>query len=214
MQLSQLMKRSLIVMAPLVATPVIAACAHTDAHTGAPESGEPIHNPPRPQADVARGELEPVDPQANVKRGKPPGYWEVVRVWSDPAGNPDMWRTTGVAVDGSLLSACDINVNETYFGYDSAKLTDSAKTTLQKVAMCHDDGRVPSIRVVGHADPRGDDPYNKELGKSRAEAVAEYLSKQGVPGDALDVESRGEKLASEDEEEWPEDRRVDLLIGS
>jgi len=181
-------------------------------HTEAPAGGELVHQPPAPDTELDEGELTEPDPQADIKKGKPPGYFEVMQVWSDPQGHPDMWKTTGVAIDVGVTEACGIDDQEAYFGFDSAKLKDGAKDTLEQVAQCFEDGKVPDLKIVGHADPRGSDRYNKELGMSRADAVAEFLANQGVPREKLDVNSKGERKASQSEDEWPQDRRVDIRV--
>ncbi len=192
-----------------------AACASKyapDNHTEAPAGGELVHQPPAPESEIDEGELQAPDPQADIKKGKPPEYYAIMKAWSDPQGHPEMWRTTGVAIDVSVSEACDLDGNEAYFGFDSAELKPGAKDRLGRIVQCYEDGKIPTLQIVGHTDPRGSDQYNKELGMSRAEAVASYLKDNGVPQEALDVNSKGERKANEAEDEWPQDRRVDIRV--
>jgi peptidoglycan-associated lipoprotein len=67
---------------------------------------------------------------------------------------------------------------------------------------------------VGHTDPRGTAEYNKELGKSRAESIADLLITAGMPKEKLVIKSAGEMTASADQDEWPSDRRVEIALMS
>ena len=85
---------------------------------------------------------------------------------------------------------------------------------LAKVASCVNDGPLKGkeLELVGHADPRGSDKYNEELGMSRAEAVAAYLRDQGVAASQIEIQSQGEDAASDNPFEWPLERRVDIRV--
>ena len=73
-------------------------------------------------------------------------------------------------------------------------------------------GRI--LKVVGHADPRGETEYNFVLGNSRADAVGGFLRSKGMDNAKVATTSRGELDATgTDESGWARDRRVDLLLG-
>ena len=59
-----------------------------------------------------------------------------------------------------------------FFGWDSAELDASAKSTLDKVS--------GTVKVVAYASPEGTEEHNKELSQKRADAVADYLRAKGV----------------------------------
>jgi peptidoglycan-associated lipoprotein len=120
----------------------------------------------------------------------------------------------GVHVDDAVVKLCDLP--EARFDFDSAKLSPSATNMLDALATCFISGpaKDESMRLVGHADPRGDDDYNMGLGQRRAGSVAAYLTKKGLPEARMETSSRGELDASgEDESGWSKDRRVDILLG-
>lgn len=121
---------------------------------------------------------------------------------------------TGVFIDARVASACGVHEPEAFFAFDSDELAPSARDTLELVAECLDDGALKDREVVlvGHADPRGSDEYNKELGMSRAQAVAGFLRQSGVPKTRIETKSAGERGASGDERGWPMDRRVDITL--
>lgn len=69
------------------------------------------------------------------------------------------------------------------------------------------------MRLVGHADPRGEDSYNLALGERRATGVKKYLVNAGLGDNQGDVTSRGEMDATgTDETSWSKDRRVDVVL--
>lgn len=69
------------------------------------------------------------------------------------------------------------------------------------------------VRIEGHADERGTDDYNQDLGKRRAEAVRDLLLSMGVNSNKIETVSFGEKspLAfGSSETAWQKNRRVEL----
>ncbi|MBL8741166.1 MAG: OmpA family protein, partial [Myxococcales bacterium] len=135
-----------------------------------------------------------------------------------PAAGPKPARrtpsTTGIRVDQTILTTCGISTPRAYFEFDSADVQATDRSTLDLVAQCFTSGPLKgqSMRVVGHADPRGTDDYNKQLGKSRAVAVEEFLVARGVSGDKVVSESRGEADSTDDPSEFAFDRRVDIQL--
>ncbi len=139
-----------------------------------PENHARVHKPDYRGGEVERGELQPVDPQAD----------------------------------------CGIDAARAQFDYDSAKFDEQAKSTVAELADCFATGPLAGheVEIVGHADPRGPDEYNDELGMSRAEAVAKLFVNNGVPEAKLEVESHGEDHAHDNPDKWPLDRRVDVQL--
>lgn len=71
------------------------------------------------------------------------------------------------------------------------------------------------IRLTGHTDNVGEDAYNLELGRQRAEAIQKLLVSNGAPAEAIAVESKGRSQpeASNDSEAGREqNRRVELRL--
>jgi len=120
---------------------------------------------------------------------------------------------TQVSIDPRITEACKIPTP--HFGFDSAAVTPEARQTLEALATCLTEGPLKgeALKVVGHADPRGEFEYNLGLGHRRAGQVAEYLASAGLPDRRLLTTSRGELDArGDDEESWAEDRRVEILL--
>lgn len=120
-----------------------------------------------------------------------------------------------VEVESELASLCKIETNKAFFSLDSAKLDAEARDKLRQIAECVQSETVGDrkLRLVGHTDPRGTDEYNKQLGKSRAETVADFLTEEGLAKDRVEVESKGEQAATPlDDRGMQYDRRVDIRL--
>lgn len=123
--------------------------------------------------------------------------------------------TTGVFIDNDVAIACSVPQPKTHFEYDSAKLRDDDLATLGAIAKCMREGNLQgrSVEVIGRTDPRGPSEYNKQLGRSRADAVTELLSEKGVERAKIITRSTGEARAKgTDEEGFAGDRRVDIRL--
>ena len=69
------------------------------------------------------------------------------------------------------------------------------------------------MKLVGHADPRGELEYNLGLGQRRAGSISGFLAKKGVEQGKMATSSKGEFEASgTDEDSWARDRRVEILL--
>lgn len=121
-------------------------------------------------------------------------------------------NSTQVVVDPSLAEKCGLKEVKLYFPFDSAEVKGNGDENVRSMADCLTSGnlRGKELVLVGHTDPRGTDEYNKALGKSRADSIADLLLAAGMPKDKLVVRSEGEQSASNDQDDWPSDRRVDV----
>jgi len=122
-----------------------------------------------------------------------------------------------VRVSDRLARECDIHFNETNetpkFDFDRSAVRPEDGAVLAQVARCVTVGRLKGrrLRLVGHADPRGESEYNFALGENRAESVRTYLNALGVDPIFVTATSRGKLDAvGTDEATWQTDRRVDL----
>lgn len=122
---------------------------------------------------------------------------------------------TAVQVDPALASACNITEARAFFEFDSANVREPAKVVLQEVADCLNTGSLKGRRVsvVGHANPRGTDQYNMQLGKSRAESVSEYLTTHGMDKAKVNTASMGERgSTATDERGFALERKVEIVL--
>ena len=124
---------------------------------------------------------------------------------------------TAVRLDEAIRSKCDTTSAVTpVFEFSSSEVSDEAKGTLDRVAVCFKTGPLKhlGIRLIGFTDPTGTRRENYELGLERAESVALYLEQRGMKRSQIIVSSRGEEGASPDRARWPADRIVDMSIAN
>ena len=122
-------------------------------------------------------------------------------------------QASNVHVDDEIQKLCDMPTPN--FEFDSDNLGDQARNALDILARCFIDGAAKDrdLRLVGHADPRGDEEYNMGLGQRRASSVASFLIDKGLPEARVETSSRGEMDATgSDESGWAQDRRVDIKL--
>lgn len=77
-----------------------------------------------------------------------------------------------------------------HFDFDSAHLTDAGRAVLD--AWLAEAPKDKTIRVSGHADRLGPEPYNLKLSLRRADAVKQYLIGKGMNPRRIELEARGE----------------------
>lgn len=114
-------------------------------------------------------------------------------------GNPTMHNTlvhTGKLNIAEIMSRrFDAEVpSMVNFAFDSARLDAEAQAILRRQA--HWMKQFPELRfrIYGHTDLVGSDAYNMRLGQRRANAVRDYLVRQGVARESIIATvSRGER---------------------
>lgn len=119
-----------------------------------------------------------------------------------------------VQIDPRIVDACG-DIPKPQFAFDSSSVSDDARATLTAITRCFTEGALKGrvVRLVGHADPRGETMYNLALGQRRAAVVAVFLEGKGLPKRQIAVTSRGEFDAVGTEESgWANDRRVDVAL--
>jgi peptidoglycan-associated lipoprotein len=133
-----------------------------------------------------------------------------------PEKAPDSPTASAVRISDEIVKACGISEPDAYFAFDSANLRPDDVRVLGQVATCFISGPLKGrvLKMVGHADPRGDSDYNMTLGQSRADAVTTYMRGKGMDKSKSESTSRGAMDATgTDEPSWARDRRVDMLLG-
>jgi OOP family OmpA-OmpF porin len=92
-----------------------------------------------------------------------------------------------------IIGDVTINLVNDEFDFDSANLKPEMKTALDEVAAKVKATKgEEALSVVGHTDSTGPEAYNQILSERRANAVADYLSGQGVDRGAMTVSGKGE----------------------
>ena len=132
-----------------------------------------------------------------------------------PPEPPSSPTTSALRISDEIVKACGISEPDAYFAFDSANLRPQDAGVLQQVATCFTAGALKgrTMRLVGHADPRGGTDFNMALGLSRADAVKGYLVSKGMDSERAKPSTRGDMDAQgNDEPSWARDRRVDMML--
>ena len=139
-----------------------------------------------------------------------------------PAGPAGAMGSAGLA--GPAGAAGDrgvdarwISVPDILFEYDKADILPDEAQKIRQVADLVKKNPHVTVRLDGHADPRGSDRYNIALSERRVEAVRRGLVDAGVPADRIVIAAFGEKRPKCDaatEECYKADRRVEVFFGT
>ncbi len=109
-----------------------------------------------------------------------------------------------------------VNVGDrVFFETDSAVLTATSRTTLDKQAQWLARYVNHPVTVEGHADERGTREYNLALGARRAAATKDYLIARGVPASRIRTISYGKErpvAVCNDISCWSQNRRAVTLL--
>jgi outer membrane protein OmpA-like peptidoglycan-associated protein len=114
--------------------------------------------------------------------------------------------------DGIKITLGENTVN---FDFNSANLTASTKTNLDKLATVLSNNPDTNINIFGYTDSKGTDTYNMTLSGKRADAVKNYLSMKGVSSSRMVTTGRGEmdSIATNDTDAGrAQNRRVEFAI--
>lgn len=152
-----------------------------------------------PDLPLAEGGLEPLDPVTgtDVAQGEP----------LFPLGTE---TATAVTV-GRLAPALQVNLF-VKFGFDSARIEDDQKPTLDNICAVMRDSDIGVFRIIGHTDTSGSDEYNERLSRLRAEEVARYMvGSCGIESKRLNTLGLGERFPiNEENPRADENRRVEF----
>lgn len=122
---------------------------------------------------------------------------------------------TSDTTDNTDMSAECESDTTVQFAFNEAALTPEARETLNSFAMCLEKNEDWKLTIEGHADERGTDEYNMQLGEKRAGEVRKYLVNKGIPRSRLKTISYGEekpKVNASNEDAWATNRRGRLVI--
>jgi len=123
-------------------------------------------------------------------------------------------RTRGVDVRVSDRGVV-MNLPDVLFALDSADLSTSARRDLEEIADLLSEVEGRFISVEGHTDSTGTMSYNQQLSVRRANAVAQELTRNGVPRDRITTRGFGQSdpIASNATQEGrARNRRVEIIV--
>ncbi len=102
-----------------------------------------------------------------------------------------------------------------FFDFDKATIRSESEAELTRLKEVLDENPGIKVEISGHTDSKGNDDYNLQLSKDRAQAVVEYLIAKGVEKTRLIYAGYGETqpIAENDTEEGrQENRRTEFKI--
>jgi OOP family OmpA-OmpF porin len=80
-----------------------------------------------------------------------------------------------------------------YFEFDRSGLRSDELPKLDALAARIKDRSFDRLDAVGYADRIGEEPYNDQLSRKRADAVVAYLVAKGLDAGRMRAEARGER---------------------
>ncbi len=97
-----------------------------------------------------------------------------------------------------------------HFAFNKYDIEDQDYEALKQHALYLQDNPEMVVRVNGYSDNRGSAKNNVEISKKRAQRIADILVTFGVPDSKIQVHGYGESFPLNDENNWDENRRVEL----
>jgi peptidoglycan-associated lipoprotein len=160
---------------------------------------------------------EEIAPVAAVTRLDPPPVkrpeLETVQTHANVVTQAD--STIPLEQSTSSRSQLQSALNKIYFNYDSAGLSEPARSTLSKNADIMNHDSATKITIEGNCDERGSAEYNLALGERRARAAQHYLVTLGIDPARLSVVSYGKEkpaVTENDEAAWAKNRRAEFVV--
>lgn len=114
------------------------------------------------------------------------------------------------------LAACagtksNINDDKVFFAFDSAEITDAAKSDLLAQSFYMKEHPETNVILEGHCDERGSTEYNLALGALRAGNAAHVMTKDGIKPERIKTISYGKEnpqYPGSGEKIWAKNRNV------
>ncbi|MDX5442409.1 MAG: OmpA family protein, partial [Hymenobacteraceae bacterium] len=149
------------------------------------------------------------------------GAWTETSAEQQPVINEPDLQKTGVELRGNDSMSVYRVPQDIMFDTDKAQIRPEGEDKLKKIAdnikkrQQQREGNV-EIYIYGHTDARASKPYNKELGRDRAQSVADWMtSKGGFDRSKLTVKSMGEtqpEATNQTAEGMQQNRRVEIVV--
>lgn len=117
-----------------------------------------------------------------------------------------------IAHEPLILEKTTLHFN---FDFNSSELDEVASDYLRDLAKALNDNPLLKIKLEGHTDNIGGDRFNQKLSLSRAQAIKDFILKQGVDPDRIVIDGKGSKMplnSNRTEEERALNRRVELTV--
>ena len=120
----------------------------------------------------------------------------------------------------TIVSACthipsDINGDQVFFAFDSAKISDDARDNLESQALYMKKNPDINVTVQGRCDERGSTEYNLALGALRAGNAAHVLIREGIEPERIKTISYGKEnplYKGTGEKVWAKNRNATTVV--
>jgi peptidoglycan-associated lipoprotein len=120
----------------------------------------------------------------------------------------------------TIVSACthipsDINGDQVFFAFDSAKISDDARDDLESQALYMKKNPDVNVTVQGRCDERGSTEYNLALGALRAGNAAHVLIREGIEPERIKTVSYGKEnplYKGTGEKVWAKNRNATTVV--
>ena len=102
-----------------------------------------------------------------------------------------------------------------FFDSSKAEIDRDAATALDGVLATWRSGGFTRIILTGHGDLSGPTPANRRVAQQRAQAIANWLGKRGLPSTSVQVRTLGESeslIPTADGVREPQNRRVEVRL--
>ncbi len=102
-----------------------------------------------------------------------------------------------------------------FFDFDRYNLTPDARRVIEAAAAAFKATGTARVDVSGYTDLAGTQAYNLRLSRRRADAVAGYMAREGVPRNVMDVKWFGKenpRVPTPDGVREPQNRRVEIVM--
>ena len=149
--------------------------------------------------------IEEANPVVNDKEGKIESETTTLSTYSPSTSAGDLIY--------SNVQLEKINIT-CEFDFDKALLRPMVSDYLDKLAKRISSEKIISIEIIGHTDQVGAEAYNVKLSTRRAQSIAEFLAKQGIPWSKMSLTGKGESQPLPGNPYDHKNRRVEVLIFS
>lgn len=120
-------------------------------------------------------------------------------------------------LNGDSDSSSAGSLQTVYFAFDSASLTEEAKSILKANAEYLKSQASVKIQVEGHCDERGGVQYNLALSEKRAKSIKDFLVALGIQKSRITTIGYGKEKPIDlghDETAWAKNRRGNFVVTS
>ena len=126
--------------------------------------------------------------------------------------NNDLNKKEATFIEGNYAE--NEVVAKIFFAFDSSRLSERDRSTLNNVAEQLKADPEKSVYIFGHTDWLGSDKYNEDLSMRRNQAVADYLELVGIKGERINCIALGNHYATPNlsKADALKDRRCDVVI--